>query len=582
MERNDLLRAALAIALSVVVMFVWQAYFTPKPQPVPPAAATQAAPAAAAPAPASTPTAPAAAPGAAPPAEAIAGDPTFPPVTLRTETQEIQLSPRGGRIVSWKLLKFPAAPGDGSKGDLDLVSQEARALDKRPLVLFTGDAALDATLNEAPCKVTQREATADEIAARKLPTGTQKVEFRWADGRGLALSKDFYLAPGDDYVAHVDWSATKGGQPLEGASLWWGPSIGLPVPGGKDTIYHYRGRAKVAVGGTIREVLPDKQEGNLVFAATDGVHWVALDETYFAVALIPEQAASVAVRPVATPGPTPRGLAITSASHALTIFAGPKNEPVLRRVDERFGTDLSGIVAWGSILGVIAKPLYYVMGFFNRYIGNWGWSIVLITVLIKVLFVPLTQKSMVSMRKTQQDMARIQPRIHKLREKFKLEEAKTKDRAKRLALRQQMNTEMMELYKRENINPAASLTGCLPMLLQMPVLFAMYRVLTVSTELRGAPFFGWIHDLTAPDPYWITPLVMGATMLVQQVMSMTKTEDPQQRSQQRMMLIMPLVFLYMFLWAPSGLVVYWLVNNVLGIAQQYFINRHTAAATARA
>ena len=120
------------------------------------------------------------------------------------------------------------------------------------------------------------------------------------------------------------------------------------------------------------------------------------------------------------------------------------------------------------------------------------------------------------------------------------------------------------------------------MLLQMPVLFAMYTVLTVSTELRGAPFFGWIKDLTAMDPYLITPIGMGGTMLAQQIMGMTKTEDPQQRSQQRMMLAMPVVFTWMFLWVPSGLVIYWLVNNILSIAQQVLINRQAATPTAEA
>ena len=161
---------------------------------------------------------------------------------------------------------------------------------------------------------------------------------------------------------------------------------------------------------------------------------------------------------------------------------------------------------------------------------------------------------------------------------------KEKYRDKRdMESRRKMNEETMALYQKEGVNPMSSLAGCFPLLLQLPVLYGMFRMLTVVVELRGAPFFGWIVDLSAPDPYFITPIVMGVTMFAQQLMTMAKTEDPQQRSQQRIMLFMPLMFTYFFLWAPSGLVVYWLVNNILGIGQQYFVNRHTKrAATAAA
>ena len=146
--------------------------------------------------------------------------------------------------------------------------------------------------------------------------------------------------------------------------------------------------------------------------------------------------------------------------------------------------------------------------------------------------------------------------------------------------RKKMNEEMMALYKKEGVNPMGGMAGCLPLLLQLPILWGMYTVLSGALELRGAPFLLWIRDLSIADPYYVTPLLMGATMFAQQMMAMTKAKDPQQKQQQRMMLFMPIMFTWFFLWLPSGLVLYWLVNNVLGIGQQWLINRQAAAQAA--
>jgi YidC/Oxa1 family membrane protein insertase len=178
-----------------------------------------------------------------------------------------------------------------------------------------------------------------------------------------------------------------------------------------------------------------------------------------------------------------------------------------------------------------------------------------LTVLINLAMFPLRHKSMVSMRK----MQALQPEIKSIQDryaKYKLTDPE----------RQKMNQEMMALYKQKGVNPAS---GCVPMLLTMPVLFAFYQMLASSIELRGAPFMGWIHDLSKMDPYYVTPLIMGATMFWQQRM-MPTTADPVQA---RMFMFMPLVFTIMFLWAPSGLVIYWLISNIMAIGQQTFTNR---------
>jgi len=225
-------------------------------------------------------------------------------------------------------------------------------------------------------------------------------------------------------------------------------------------------------------------------------------------------------------------------------YLGPKDYDILKASGNRFdyAIDL-------GFFSIIAQPLLVGLKFFYGYLGNWGFAIVLLTICIKALFWPLTQKSYSSMKA----MQKLQPQMAKMREKYSSD-------------KQRLNQEMMALYKENRVNP---LGGCLPMLIQIPVFFALYQLLLHSIELRHAPFMLWITDLSAKDPYYVTPLIMGATMFIQQKMSPT-TMEPMQA---KMMMMMPVVFTFLFLNFPSGLVVYWLVNNVLTIAQQYLINR---------
>ena len=195
-------------------------------------------------------------------------------------------------------------------------------------------------------------------------------------------------------------------------------------------------------------------------------------------------------------------------------------------------------------------------------------AIILSTFLLRVMLFPVNQYSMVSMKKTQLQMQRLQPKIKRIREKYK----KQKDAESR----GKMNQETMALYKKEGVNPMGGLNGCLPMLAQFPILIGFYNMLTVTIELRGAPFFGWITDLSQKDPYWITPLLMGATMFLQQRMAMSKVKDPVQAQQQRFMMIMPVVFTWICLQMPAGMVLYWFVNNLLGMGQQWLVNKKTS------
>lgn len=226
------------------------------------------------------------------------------------------------------------------------------------------------------------------------------------------------------------------------------------------------------------------------------------------------------------------------------LFFGPKDIEVLKAE----GHQLEKNIDFG-FFEILSKPLLYVLTFFYGYLQNYGLAIILLTIIIKILFWPLTHKSYASMK----SMQKLQPEMQKIRERFKSD-------------KERLNKELMQLYKNNRVNPMG---GCLPMLVQIPVFFALYKVLLGSLALRHAPFALWLTDLSAKDPYYITPILMGASMFVQQKLT-PMSGDPMQA---KIMTFLPIVFTFMFLNFPSGLVIYWLVNNLLTIVQQYYIHR---------
>jgi len=226
------------------------------------------------------------------------------------------------------------------------------------------------------------------------------------------------------------------------------------------------------------------------------------------------------------------------------FYAGPKIQDRLRAISP--GLELTvdyGFLWW------IAQPLFFVLSLIYSFVGNWGWSIILLTVLIKLLFYPLSATSYRSMA----NMRRVAPKLQALREQYGDD-------------RQKMSQGMMELYKKEKINP---LGGCLPILVQMPVFIALYWTLMESVEMRQAEWLGWITDLSVKDPYFILPILMGATMFIQQQLN-PAPPDPMQA---KVLKMLPIIFTFFFLWFPAGLVLYWVVNNILSIAQQWYITR---------
>lgn len=238
----------------------------------------------------------------------------------------------------------------------------------------------------------------------------------------------------------------------------------------------------------------------------------------------------------------------SSVSMSYLVYMGPKDNELLKAA----GRNFHEILDFG-FFSVLSRPLLTFLNFIYGFLGNYGMAIILLTVIIKAIFWPLTQKSYKSMKA----MQTLQPQMQKIREKYKND-------------RERLNRELMELYKDKRVNP---LGGCLPMLVQIPIFIALYKVLLLSIELRHAPFALWLTDLSAKDPYYITPILMGATMFLQQKMTPT-TMDP---TQAKIFMLMPVVFTFIFLNFPSGLVIYWLINNVLTIGQQALINRKEPA-----
>lgn len=295
----------------------------------------------------------------------------------------------------------------------------------------------------------------------------------------------------------------------------------------------------------------DKNKQDYATSADNG--WIAMVQHYFATAWIPQEGVKrdiyvekidpslyrVGVKeavPTIAPG--------QSADVSARLFAGPEEERMLEGIAP--GLELVKDYGWVTI---IAKPLFWLLEKIHSYVGNWGWSIVLLTLLIKAVFFPLSAASYKSMAR----MKAITPRMQALRERFKGDP-------------QKMNAALMELYKTEKVNPFG---GCLPVVIQIPVFISLYWVLLSSVEMRGAPWILWIHDLSQQDPYFILPVLMAVSMFLQTRLNPT----PPDPVQAKMMMFMPIAFSVMFFFFPAGLVLYYVVNNVLSIAQQYYITR---------
>ena len=309
--------------------------------------------------------------------------------------------------------------------------------------------------------------------------------------------------------------------------------------------------------GESEEVVKESPDADDPTIRREGpVKWLALQDKYFISVFMPEEATGLVAK-LENEMVVSAGLNLPVGSegqvHKARLYAGPKQFDVLKSFENGLEDTIDfGWFIYGSWTPVkaVAKPLFSVLRYIYDYTHNFGWAIIILTIGIKLLFVPLQYKSYKSM----QGMKTIQEPVKKLQEKYKED-------------KQKLNTELMKLYKEHKVNPVG---GCLPMFLQMPVFIALFNILYMTIDLRQAPFMLWIHDLSIQDPFYVLPVLMGVSMFVQQKI-MPTTADP---NMAKMMLILPIGLTFLFATFPAGLVLYWVTNNVLTITQQFVTDRY--------
>lgn len=532
-------RVLIAVFLSFLVIYTYQA-LVPAPQPsrtVTPAAPAQQQPPAgkATPAPGtavapSEPPAPAAAP--------LVADQAARDVVLENDSVRAVFSSRGAVLKQWTLKRYTE-----NGRQLELVPQQLPSDAKLPFDLAFDDKSISTVLSSALYRPT--------LAA--WPAG-QTLTFEYTDQAGLHARKVFSFGS-KPYVLNFSITAEQQGRPLN-PTITFGPALGSGrnlTGGGSYTLPRaiYAKDTKVSRVDASKLGNPTVEEGHFTFGGAD-------DHYFLTAILLPRKPVRLEYRPLVVGGATEeesqRFVQYTgrfaSAPENEQLFLGPKDFDVLASIDRNMTRAIDfGMFAW------LVVPLLRALKWVNASVGNYGWSIIILTVLINLVMFPLRHKSVVSMRKLQE----IQPQVKAIQDRYA--KLKMTDPG-----RQKMNVEMMNLYREKGVNPAS---GCVPMLLTFPVLFAFYALLTVAIELRGAPWFGWIHDLSLHDPLYITPVLMGGTMFWQQKLTPMNV-DP---VQQKIFMFTPIMFTFFFLWAPSGVVLYWLISNLWAIGQQLLTNR---------
>jgi YidC/Oxa1 family membrane protein insertase len=538
-------RVLLWIAFVSVIFLLYQAWVTDhRPPPLPPdtTAVAESAP----PPPSTLPDVPSATPAETPSPVATPAPTPVPArgerIHVRTDVLDLDIDTLGASLVRADLLGYPV-----HKGEAALV----RLLDDTPATLFEIRSGVRSA-NDGPEPTHQVAYKAD---AQEYVLGPEQdtltVTLRWEEG-GLAARTTYTFTRGS-YSIRLDRQVENGtGAPWAGASYIQLERRHVPLKRSRTSVDAYSFLGPVFDNGHRyqRFKLDKLAEEPLKETVKGG--WLASIQHHFLAAVVPDPTHTTAYSSAvqndvytltaidAEPVTIEPG---QSADFSDTLFVGPKLQKQLKATADRL--DLT--VDYG-MLTPIAQPLFWLLSKLHALTGNWGWAIVLVTVVIKLVFYKLSEASGRSMAK----MRKLQPRMKQLQDRYRDD-------------RQELSRKMMELYKSEGANPMA---GCLPILVQMPVFFALYWVLIESVEMRQAPFVLWINDLSSRDPYFILPLLMGATMFAQQKLNPAPPDPVQAKA----MMLMPVIFTGLFAFFPAGLVLYWFVNNLLSILQQWRIN----------
>ena len=551
-------RVLLAFFLSFLVLFLYQSLVVPPASPPSSESVNdEAAAATVDPAPRTDPfTAPSGDDNEQATPAAIIADTAPREIIVESDTIRAVFANRGAELVSWEL-KHHLAEDDGSP--VELVPRDLPADEPRPFTLAFDDEALTARAQQALFRAS--------TAALYVTDREETLTFDFEDETGFRVRKQFRFDGAiHPYVVVLTVDAAAGERRLM-PSIRWGPALGGVESSTSGMAYRVGPRGvmygRIQEDGFLSEPDVERPDASDVARRRTYVgqlQFVGVDNHYFLAAALPgARETKTTYRAVPLPPLTAEGdardlmafdLSFSEGITDIPFFLGPKDFDILEAASPVLVRSIEfGWLSW------LVVPLHRSLKWVYGFVSNWGWAIIILTVLINVVIFPLRHKSVVSMRKMQE----LQPQMKAIQERYAHLKTTHPDK-------QKMNQEVMSLYRDRGVNPAS---GCLPMLLTMPILFAFYRLLSMAIELRGAPFMLWIQDLALHDPLYITPLVMGGTMVLQQRMTPTQA-DP---TQQKIMMFMPIFFTFLFLWAPSGLVLYWLTSNVLGIGQQVITNR---------
>ena len=471
-------------------------------------------------------------------------------ITVKTDLFNVKIDTNGGNIIDAELLKFPLSINEPDK-PVHLLTENHDLF----YIIQGGIISKDSAPTHAAVYTSKQK-------SYLLAPGQQSVQasLYWQDENGLKIKKSYEFFR-NSYSINVSYEITN-----NSTTAWSGSAYGQiqRTPAPKRTV----GKVYAYTGAVISS--PDKRYEKISFedmqkektsrTIKDG--WVAMIMHYFVTAFIPgteneeyryyslfldKKNTGLEQDRYVIGGSTP-ALNLKPGERGIlqyTLYVGPKIQKRLEQVAP--GLDLT--VDYG-VLWFIAKPLFWCLQKFHAFTGNWGWSIVLVTLMLKLLFYNLSAAGYRSMA----NMRRVQPRLLAIRERYKNDKTR-------------LNKAMMDLYKQEKINP---LGGCFPILVQIPVFIALYWVLLESVELRQSGFVFWIKDLSSPDPYFVLPVIMGITMFFQQKLN----PAPMDPVQEKVMMLLPFIFTVFFAFFPSGLVLYWVANNILSIAQQWMITRN--------
>jgi YidC/Oxa1 family membrane protein insertase len=542
----DFQRLILFVALTFTFMMMWEAWqkdYGPKPpQQISSTASIQGKSSGAVPA-QDVPGSPLSSGGVDAPASVVQKIDSAGRIHVETDAFRIEIDKLGGDIRTVELIKFPL--------EINKPKISFRMMDDQKDLFIAQSGLISTSAHDVPNhhKVFTSAQDSYKIA---VDSDELAVTLTWKGKDGLTVEK-VYTFKRDNYLINVDFVVSNNSKAdWQGHSYYQLQRVRPNEEGQSSFIYTYTGGVIFTQEEKYEKInFDDMKEKNLNRTSIGG--WAAMIQHYFLSAWVPNQEEENSFY---TKSPGDDRFIIGSVSAVKTVAAGAQNNltsqlfvgPKLQKELEAAAEGLNLTVDYG-VLHFIAKPLYWLLDNIHGIVNNWGWSIIILTILIKAIFYKLSETSYKSMAQ----MRKFQPKMKIMKERYADD-------------REGMQKAMMKLYKEEKINP---LGGCLPIVVQIPVFIALYWVLLESVEMRQAPFILWIADLSTKDPYFILPILMGATMLIQHRLNPTPL-DP---IQAKIMMALPIVFTFFFAFFPSGLVLYWVVNNTLSIAQQWYITR---------